>query len=88
MYEHSRCRDLHVRSGYVCVDERIAIPNLIQEAGLESPHLTSPGSWMTISPGQNAIWPKSCREFLKKSAKCKPRPDFDKDLKPEIHASK
>ena len=31
-YNHSYWRDLHVRSGCVCIDEMVAIPNVLQEA--------------------------------------------------------
>ena len=43
-YLFSYWRDLLVRSGCVCVDERVAIPHSIQDAVLESLHLTHPGS--------------------------------------------
>ena len=43
-YMFSFWRDLHVRSGCVCVDERVAIPHSIQDAVLENLHLTNPGS--------------------------------------------
>ena len=44
-YLHSYWRDLHVRSGCVCVDEIMAFLNSIQDAVLESLHLMHPGSW-------------------------------------------
>ena len=58
-------RDLHVRSGCVCVDERVAIPHSIQDAVLESLHLTT-GSWGMITLGQCAFWPYMHREILNK----------------------
>ena len=63
-YMFSYWRDLHVRSGCVCVDERVAIPPSIQDAVLESLHLTHPGSWGMITLGQYAFWPYMHREFL------------------------
>ena len=39
-YMYPYWRDLHVRSGCVCIDERMAIPHPIQDAVLESLHLT------------------------------------------------
>ena len=55
LYLHSYWTDLHVRSGRVSVDEKVAIPNLIQVAVLESLHLTQPGSWGMVTHGQYAF---------------------------------
>ena len=74
-------RDLHVRSGCVCVHERVAIPHSIQDAVLESLHLTQPGSWGMIILGQYAFWPYMNREILNKAAQCKPFTDIGKNLK-------
>ena len=87
-YLFSYWRDLHVRSGCVCVDERVAITHSIQDAVLESLHLTHPGSWALITLGQYAFWPYMHREILKKAAQCKPCTDIGKNLKPVIPASK
>ena len=87
-YLFSYWRDLHVRSGCVCVDERVAIPHSIQDAVLESLHLTHPGSWGMITLGQNAFWPYMRREILNKAAQCKPCTDIGKNLKPVVPASK
>ena len=78
-YLFSYWRDLHVRSGCVCVDERVAIPHSIQDAFLESLHLTHPGSWGMITLGQYAFWPYMHRENLNKAATCKPCTDIDAD---------
>ena len=61
-YIHSFWKDLHVRSGCLCVDERVAIPNSIKEAVLESIHMTHPGSWGMISLSQYAWWPYMHRD--------------------------
>ena len=87
-YMFSYWIDLHVRSGCVCVDERVAIPHTIQDAVLESLHLTHPGSWGKITLGQYVIWPYMHREILNKAAQCKPCTDIGKNLKPVIPASK
>ena len=87
-YLFSYWRDLHVRSGCVCVDERVAIPHSIQDAVLESLHLTHPGSWGMIALGQYEFWPYMHREILNKAAQCKPCTDISKNLKPVIPASK
>ena len=81
-------RDLHVRSGCVCINERVAIPHSIQDAVLESLHLTHPGSWGMITLGQYAFWPYMHREILNKAAQCKPCTDIGKNLKPVVPASK
>ena len=44
-YKQSYWRHLHVRSGCVCIDEKVAIPISVHEAVLEFLHLTHPGSW-------------------------------------------
>ena len=87
-YLYSYWRDLHVRSGCVCVDERVAIPHSIQEAVFESLHLTQPGSWGMITLGQFAFWPYKHREILNKAAQCKPCTDIGKNLKPVVPATK
>ena len=79
-------RDLHVRSGCVCVDERVAIPHSIHDAVLESLHLTHPGSWDMITLGQYAFCPYMHREILNKAAQCKPCTDIGKNLKPVVPA--
>ena len=56
-YIHSFWIDLHVKSGCLCVDERVEIPNSIKDAVLESIHMTHPGSWGMISLCQNRWWP-------------------------------
>ena len=87
-YIFSHWRDLHARSGCVCVDERVAIPHSIKNAVLESLHLTHPGSWGMITLGQYAFWPYMHREILNKAAQCKPCTDIGKNLKPVVPASK
>ena len=87
-YLFSYWRDLHVRCGCVCVDERVAIPHSIQDAVLESLHLIQPGSWGMITFGQYAFWPYMHREILNKAAQCKPCTDIGKNLKPVVPASK
>ena len=44
-YIHSFWKNLHVKSGCLCVDERVAIPNSIKDALLESIHMAHPGRW-------------------------------------------
>ena len=82
LFMFSYWKDLHVRSGCVCIDERVAIPHSIQDAVLESLHLTHPGSWGMITLGQYAFWLYMHREILNKVAPCKPCTDIGKNLKP------
>ena len=77
-----------MRSGCVCVDERVAIPHSIQDAVLDSLHLTHPGSWGMITFGQYAFWPYMHRKILNKAAQYKPCTDIGKNLKPVVPASK
>ena len=77
-----------MRPGCVCADERVAIPHSIQDADLESLHLTHPGSWGMITLGQYAFWPYMHREILNKAAQCKPCTNTGKNLKPIVPESK
>ena len=54
-YLFSYWRDLSVKHGCVCFDERIAIPKSIKDAVLEDIHSTHPGSFAMLSLAQN-IW--------------------------------
>ena len=76
-YIHSFWKDLHVKSGCLCVDQRVAIPNSIKEAVLESIHMTHPGSWGMISLSQYAWWPYMHREISAKTSDCVPCTDID-----------
>ena len=87
-YVHSFWKDLHVKSGCLCVDQRVAIPNSIKEAVLESIHMTHPGSWGMISPSQYVWWPYIHREILAKTSDYVPCTDTGKNLKPIIPKSK
>ena len=87
-YIHSFWKDLHVKSGCLCVDQRVAIPNSIKEAVPESIHITHSGSWGMISLSQYAWWPYMHREILAKTSDCVPCTDIGKNLKPFIPKSK
>ena len=87
-YMFSYWRDLHVRSGCVCIDERVAIPHSIQDAFLESLHLTHPSRCGMINLGQYAFGPYMHREILDKAAQCKPCTDIGKNLETVVPASK
>ena len=87
-YIHSFWKDLHVKSGCLCVEQRVAIPNSIKEAVLESIHMTHPGSWGMISLSQYAWWPYMHREILAKTSDCVPCTEIGKNLKPILPKSK
>ena len=87
-YVHSFWKDLHVKSGCLCVDQRVAIPNSIKEAVLESKHMTHPGRWGIISFSQYAWWPYMYRETLAKTSDCVLFTDIGKNLKPFFPKSK
>ena len=83
-YIHSFWKDLHVKSGCLCVDERVAIPNSVKDAVLESIHMKNPGSWGMISLSQYAWWPYMHREILAKTPDCVPCTEIGKNIKPII----
>ena len=85
---HFFWKDFHVRSGCLCVDERVAIPNSIKEAVVESLHMTHPGCWGIIFLSQYAWWPYMHREILAKASDCVSCTDIGKNLKPIIPKSK
>ena len=87
-YVHSIWKDLLVKSGCLCVHERVAIPNSIKEAVLESIHMTHPGSWGMISLSQYAWWPYMHWEISAKTFDCVPRTEIGKILKPIVPKSK
>ena len=88
LYIHSFWNDLHVKSGCLCVDERVAIPNSIKNAVVETIHRTHTGTWGMISLSQNAWWPYMHREILAKTSDCVPCTKVGKKLKPITPKSK
>ena len=66
-YMHSFWRNLHVRSGCVCIEEQVAIPDSIHDADLQNLHLTHPWSWRMTSLGQYDFWSYMEREIFNKS---------------------
>ena len=87
-YIRSFWKDLHVKSGCLCVDERVAIPNSIKDIVLESIHMTHPGSWGMISLSQYALWPYMHKEILAKTSDCVPYTEIGENLKTIIPKSK
>ena len=85
-YIHSYWRDLHVRSGCVCVDERVAIPNVLRDALIDDIHSSHPGTWGMICMATHSWWPYTHRELIVKSTECKPCTTIGKNLKSIIPA--
>ena len=54
-YIHSYWRDLHVRSGCVCFDEKVAIPNVLREAMIDDIHSSHPGTWGMICMARHLL---------------------------------
>ena len=83
-YLFSYWRDLSVKHGCVCLDERIAIPKAIKDAVLEDIHSTHPGSFAMLSLAQNIWWPYIHRDILAKASECKACTEIGKNLKSVI----
>ena len=81
-YLFSYWRDLSVKHGCVCLDERIAIPKSIKDAVLEDIHSTHPGSFAMLSLAQNIWWPYIHRDILPKASECKACTEIDEDTIP------
>ena len=80
-YIHSYWRDLHVRSGCVCIDKKEAIPNVLREALINDIHASHPGTWGTICMATHCWWPYIHRELFVKATECKPCTVIGKNLK-------
>ena len=83
-YIHSYWRDLHVRSGCVCIDEKVAIPNVLREAMVDDIHSSHPGTWGMICMAMHCWWPYKHRKLIVKATDCKPCTVIGKNLKPVI----
>ena len=83
-YVFSYWRDLSVKHGCVCLDERIAIPKAIKDAVLEDIHSTHLGSFARFSLAQYIWWPYIHRDILAKSSECKACTEIGKTLKSVI----
>ena len=79
-YLHSYWLELHVSSGCVCMDEKVAIPNALKEALIEDLHASHPGSWGTVCTVQHCWWPYMNRDLLVCSIDCKPCTTIDENL--------
>ena len=83
-YIFSYWRALSVKHGCIFFEERIAIPEAIEEAVLEDIHSTHPGSFAMLSLAQKFWWPYIHRDILAKTSKCKACTEIGKNLKSKI----
>ena len=79
-YIFSYWRDLIVKHGCLCLDERIAIPKAIKDAVLEDIHSTHPGSFAMLSLAQNVWWPYIHWVILAEASECKACTEIGKNL--------
>ena len=87
-YIHSFWKDLQVKNGCVCIDDRIAIPNVIKGTYLEAIQATQSGSWWMTDMSTHAWWPYMHRDITTKTAKCNPCVKIAKNLMSIILANK
>ena len=87
-YIHSFWKDLHVKNGCVCVDDRIALPHAFKDAYVEALHATHPGTWGMTDMATRACWPYIHRDIVTKTAKCNPCVKIGKILKSIIPDNK
>ena len=69
-YIHSYWRDLHVRSGCVCINEKVANPNVLREAPIDDIQSSHPGTWGMICMATHCWWPYMHRELIVKATEC------------------
>ena len=75
-----------MRSGCVCIDEKVAIPNVLREALTDDIHAIHPGTWGKICMATHCWWPYMHRELIVKATECKPCTAIGKNLKSVIPA--
>ena len=85
-YIHSYCRYLHVRYGCVCIEEKIAIPNVLRGALLEDMHASHRCTWGIICMAIYCSWPYMSSELSVRSTECKPCTAIGTNLKSVILA--
>ena len=75
-----------MRSGRVCIDEKVAISNVLREALIEEIHTSHPGTWGMICRATHSWWPYMNHEIIVKATECKPCTAIGKNLKSAIPA--
>ena len=71
-YTHSFWPGLQIKSGCLCVDDKIALPHAIKVSYIYVLHSTNPGSWGITDMVLYAWWLYMNRDLLSKTAKCAP----------------
>ena len=71
-YIHSYWRYLHVQSGCIFIDKKLAIPNVPREALIEDIHASHLGTLGMICMATHCWWSYINREIIVKAKKCKP----------------
>ena len=87
-YIYSYWRDLSVKHGCLCINERIEIPKAIKDTVLEDIPSTQPGSFAMRSLAQNIWCPYIQQDILAKASECKACTEIGKKVKPVILHSK
>ena len=77
-------RNLSVKHGCICLDERIAIPKASKDAMLEDTLSAHPGSFAMLSIAHNIWWPCIRRDIMAKASECKVCTEIGKNLKSVI----
>ena len=83
-YIFSYWRDISVKHGCICLDEKIAIPKAIKDVVLEDIHSNHPGSIAIVSLAQNTWWPYIHRDILAKAGESNACTEIGKNLKSVI----
>ena len=86
-YINNFWKDLHVKSGCLCVEQRATILHSIENAVIESPHMTLPSIWGMISLSQYAWWRYMHKEILAKTSDCVQCEEIGTNLKAVIPKS-
>ena len=86
-YLNSYWRDLHVSSGCVYMDEKVAIPNALKDALFKDLHASHPGSWGMVCTAQHCWWPYMNRDLLVRAIECKSCTAIGKNLRSIIPAT-
>ena len=77
---------LHVRSGCVCIDEKVTIPIVLQQGLKDDIHASHPGTWGIKSLSTHCWLSYVNKELILRATECKPCSTFGKNLKSVIYA--
>ena len=80
-YLHSYWQDLHVSDGCICMEEKVAIPNALEDALIEDLHASHSGSWGMACMAQYCWWPYMNKDLFVRAIECKPCIAIGRNLK-------